>query len=64
MGAVKVRGGNLLSFTAYLLHYGPGEGCVRAVQNLSHQHWFEEGPRDGSSCGVDHVQVHVHTEGS
>lgn len=48
----------------YLIHYGPGDGCVRGVQNLSHQHWFEEGPGDGSSCGIDHVQVHVHTEGS
>lgn len=50
--------------TVYLLHYSPGGGCVRAVQDLSHQHWFEKSPGNGSSCGVDHVQVHVHAERS
>lgn len=48
----------------YLLHYSPGDRCVRAEQNLPHQHGFEERPGDGSSSGVDHVQVHVHAEGS
>lgn len=45
-----------------LLHDGPGGGGVGAVQDFSHQHGFEEGPGDGSPCGVDHVQVHVHAE--
>lgn len=49
---------------AYLLHYCPGDRCVRGVQNVPHQHGFEKSPGDGSSRGVDHVQVHVHAEGS
>lgn len=49
---------------AYLLHYSPGDRSVRCVQNLPHQHGLEEGPGNGSSSSVDHVQIHVHTEGS
>lgn len=48
----------------YLLHYSPGDRCVGAEQNVPHQHGFEERPGNGSSSGVDHVQVHVHAEGS
>lgn len=51
-------------WAVYLLHYGPSDRGVRGVQDLSHQHWLEEGPGDGSSCGIDHVQVHVRTKGS
>lgn len=59
---IHIYGGVI--FLGHLLHDGPGDGGVGAVQDLSHQHGFEEGPGDGSPCGVDHVQVHVHAEGS
>lgn len=48
----------------YLFHDGPGFRGVRCVKDLPHQHGFEEGPSDGSAGCVDHIQIHVHTEGS
>lgn len=59
---MQIYGGVI--FAGHLLHDGPGDGGVGTVQDLSHQHGFEEGPGDGSPCGVDHVQVHVHAERS
>lgn len=59
-----IEGVTYTEFMVYLLHYTPGDRCVRGVEDLPHQHWFEEGPGDGSSCGIDHVQVHVHTKWS
>lgn len=55
---------HLFFYIIYLLYYGSCAGCIGCVQDLSHQHWLEEGPGNSSSCGVDHVQVHVHTKGS
>lgn len=48
----------------YLLHNAPGDQCVGGIQDLPHQHWFEEGPGYGSPCGINHVQVQVGAEGS
>lgn len=59
---ISIYGGVI--FPGHLLHDGPGDGSVGAVQDLSHKHGFEEGPGDGSPGGVDHVQVHVHAERS
>ena len=63
---LKGRGGNMYGFISatYLLHYVSRNGSVRGEQDVPHQHWFEEGPGDGSSRGVDHLQVHVHAEGT